>query len=467
MVCTIESVLGNDPDNKKKDTVCTCCQDTVLERYENIEGNFACEKPLADLLHVASEQHVNDSGNEFLSKFLLFGMSSLIYKKDKGLLKEAFGMVAKDLSRLHEVGLSVNGHQFFAATIGCKGDLKFHHQIGNLCRSYYNVGTKNENAICSLCLAGRHGFDFEDCGDDPPWMRTMFAEKPWPEGSTPSLAQIPFQAGAPESIFRLDLFHCFKCGLGRDLTGSSVVMMAQLGYFDSESDSKFNLPARLERAHGWFHLWCKAHQKSAALHSFSKALLNYKNKNSFAWFNVKGSDNTLLTLWLLHTIKLSVEQGGRGYPRFESALLETLESAKVVFEILHSHSLWLSRVCAQRVQHHLAVVVRGYKVLAREAQRLNVVSYGLKPKLHSLDHIGKDIGKQLKDKAPLVLNPLAWSCEANESVVGHVSRLARRVDSRTCGTRVFDRVCIKVKGLLSKYGKFKTKNKYGSQKSRP
>ena len=467
MVCTIESILGNDPDNKKKDAICSCCHDPVLERYENIEGNVACERPLGDLLHVASEQHVNDSGNEFLSKFLLFGMSSLIYKKDKGLLKEAFGMVAKDLTQLHEVGLSVNGHQFFAATIGCKGDLKFHHQIGNLSRSYYNVGTKNENAICSLCLAGRPGFDFENCSDDPPWMRTMFAEKPWPEGSAPCMAQIPFQAGAPESIFRLDLFHCFKCDLGRDLTGSSVVMMAQLGYFDSESDSKFNLPARLERAHGWFHLWCKAHQKSAALHSFSKALLNYKNKNSFAWFNVKGSDNTLLTLWLLHTIKLSVEQGGRGYPRFESALLETLESAKVVFEILHSHSLWLRRVCAQRVQHHLAVVVRGYKVLAREAKQLNVVSYGLKPKLHALDHIGKDLGKQLKDKAPLVLNPLAWSCEANESVVGHVSRLARRVDSRTCGTRVFDRLCIKVKGLLSKYGKFKKRCKHGSRKSRP
>lgn len=132
MVRAIESILGNDPDNNKKDTICSCCQDPVLERCENIEGNFACEKPLADLLHVASEQHVNDSGNEFLSKFLLFGMPSLIYKKDKDLLKEVFGMVAKDLSRLREVGLSVNGHQFFAATIDCKGDLKFHHQ--HVCR---------------------------------------------------------------------------------------------------------------------------------------------------------------------------------------------------------------------------------------------------------------------------------------------------------------------------------------------
>ena len=182
---------------------------------------------------------------------------------------------------------------------------------------------------------------------------------------------------------------------------------------------------------------------------------------------MKGSDKTLLTFWFLDTIKLSVEHGGRGHPRFESALLEKLESAKVVLEILHSHSLWLGRVCAQRVQHHLAVMVRGYKVLAREAKRLNVVSYGLKPKLHALDHIGKDLRKQLKDKAPLVLNPLAWSCEANESVAGHVSRLARRVDSRTCGTRVFDRLCIKVKGLLSKYGKFKTRCKHGSRKSGP
>lgn len=81
----------------------------------------------------------------------------------------------------------------------------------------------------------------------------MFQEQPWPQGQAPSLAcVVPYQNDCPEAIFRLDLFHCWKCGLGRDLTGSTLVLLLQLEFFDSESDSEFNFPALLERAFGLF-----------------------------------------------------------------------------------------------------------------------------------------------------------------------------------------------------------------------
>lgn len=451
MVCTIECALGCDTDKKEKKPRCECGSDPLLSRYGNIGLGREGDAAFLQAIGTASQQHVNDSGNEFLSKFLVFGMSSLIYKKHKGILTQAFEMVAADLKQLHDVGITIQGHTFFASTIGCKGDLKFHHQVGNLQRSYYNVGVRENHPICSLCLAGTNGVHFEDVSANPVWLQTMYTQKPWNEGCCPALATIPFEVGCEEAIFRLDLFHCWKCGLGRDLTGSTLIIMCQLQYFDFEGDDQFNLPARLGRAHSSFSLWCLANHKSPALHSFSKSLLNFKNQKSFAWFNVKGSDLTLLTAWLLFVVKCSREIHGERYSALEAALIETFESAKIVFGVLHSHQLWLSRLCAQRVQHHLTVLVRGYKCLAREARLLRIVAYGLKPKLHAVDHINRDLQRQLNNGAPRVLNCMVFSCEANESVVGHVSRLSRRVSSRTVSHRVLDRICIKVKCLIRRW----------------
>lgn len=38
-----------------------------------------------------------------------------------------------------------------------------------------------------------------------------------------------------------------------------------------------------------------------------------------------------------------------------------------------------------------------------------------------------------------MLNPMCWSCEVSESIVGHVSRISRPVNSRLLSTRVLDR----------------------------
>ena len=110
----------------------------------------------------------------------------------------------------------------------------------------------------------------------------------------------------------------------------------------------------------------------------------------------------------------------------------------------------MDRVCGQRCQHHLLVMIRAYQFLALESRRLGVVGFGLKPKMHALHHISKSLKSQLQSNAPRILNPLVFSCEANESVVGHVSRIARRVSSRTVSLRVLERVLIRTKALIRK-----------------
>ena len=177
MVCSVECMLGPDGTKKRSNQSkrpCACCADPVLTRYGEIGPAHQQDAEFNHLLNLAAGQHVNDSGQEFLSKYLAFGMSSLVYKKDKTLLKKAFDIISADLSMLHTTGIDVGGQTFYASTCGIKGDLKFFHQLGNLTRSYYNSGTKNNHAICSLCMAGHDGVLFEDLSDSAVWMDTQF-----------------------------------------------------------------------------------------------------------------------------------------------------------------------------------------------------------------------------------------------------------------------------------------------------
>ena len=157
-----------------------------------------------------------------------------------------------------------------------------------------------------------------------------------------------------------------------------------------------------------------------------------------------------MTQWVLHVVRLSRESRGPVNDALEGALIEACESAIALFAVLHSHPLWMDRVCGQRCQHHLLVMIRAYRFLALESRRLGVVGFGLKPKMHALHHISKSLKSQLQSNAPRILNPLVFSCEANESVVGHVSRIARRVSSRTVSLRVLERVLIRTKALIRK-----------------
>ena len=163
MVCTIESVLGSDPQKMMAaQAPCQCHTDPILNRYRDIGAGHSGDASFAHSVGVASNQITNYSGNEFLSKFFFWDVFAGAQEtKHKGLLHKAFEMVAHDLKRMHKEGIKIGDVVFFAATLGIKGDLKFHHQMGNLSRSYYNVGTKVNHPICSLCLAGRSGVDFE------------------------------------------------------------------------------------------------------------------------------------------------------------------------------------------------------------------------------------------------------------------------------------------------------------------
>lgn len=447
MLATVESVLGHSPTQLQE---CHCRSDPALERYNLAEAN--CDESVLQAAAIAAKQYTNFTGHCYLSKLVCFGMKSQLYKKHPLLLEEAFELVAQDLQELHTKGVVVSGKVFHASTIGIKGDLKFHHQLGHLTCSYYNVGSTNENPMCSFCWAGAQGFPFENLSLDAEWRSTVFSQRPWNEASPPQITLIPGDRVAPEASFRLDVFHIWKLGVARDAVGSLIIQLCNLGYFDFSDDDAQNIDNRLQRAWSHFYLYCRAEGHTPSLHYFSKSLFCITNFRQYPWVNCKASDSTLLTGWLIFFISMLKRNSTvkLEHNLLMDAALETLEASTSLFRTLYGHHLWLERPCAQRCHHYLRVMLHGYKFMAKEAKLLGLVAFSLKPKFHALDHLCRDLSDQLATGAPLVLSPLAFACECNEDAVGKVSRLARRVSSTCVSLRVLERVSIKMKTLLRK-----------------
>ncbi|CAE7946749.1 unnamed protein product [Symbiodinium sp. KB8] len=450
LIMTVESCLGSVPQPKQS---CSCKDDPVLSRYTDLDVEPNPKRTRASM------QHCNSRGHPYLSKFLCCGMASSEYKEHPDLMFEAFRLIAEDLEVLCTDGVEIPGHGcYYGGFLGLKGDMAFHHKLGHLLRSYRNLGRDQDIPMCHLCLAGSENVPFESVEDTPPWHETYCLSDPWPEDDPPDIANIPFDPLCRPAMFRLDVFHLWKVGLGRDLVGSGVVVLCLLGYFDFQDDCTKNLDDRLGRAHSCFRLWCLGSHCTAALRSFTRLNFNCKTLDFFPWANVKGSDCTLLSKWLLFFLRAQVKPK-QTHRRLLRALQDTLQSSITFFTILHSHGLWLPRHCAQRAQHALSTTIRGFMYCAISAKTMQIRAFGLKPKFHSLHHVSKDMLEALRGGAERVISPLAYSCESNEDMVGKISRLARKVSARLVNKRVYDRLMFKTKVLLRRAGFLKRQRK--------
>ena len=442
LVLTVESVLGVQRPRRQP---CDCKSDPCLERYGDLHG---LEGPAQ---RKASKQECNAKGHPYLSKFLCCGMSSSQYKEHPELLDSILELLSADLRKFCIEGIDIPGHgRLYGGFLGLKGDMAFHHKVGQLSRSYYNLGKRSDIPICHLCLAGAPNVAFETVSDTPDWEGSYCMSEPWE--SPPALASVPFDPLRKAEIFRLDPFHLWRVGLGRDLVGSGIVCLCQLGYMDLEPGCSKNIDDRLVRAHALFKLWCAGAGRTPALRSFSVHNFNCKSRSKYPWANVKGSDCTLMTDWLLFFTRNQIGDVKPEHQSFISALQQTLASAVAFWSILHSHGLWLDRYCAQRLQHKLSTMLRGYKSCAQHCYSFRLAGFSLKPKLHGLHHLSVSLLRDLRGGAAQVMSPLVFNCESNEDLIGKVARLARRCDARLVNSRVFDRLMVKTKALLKQGG---------------
>ena len=395
-------------------------------------------------------QRHSSKGHSYLSRFLIAAVTSKTYKKNERALPSLLKEVAAELRDLFENGLETSSSKLFFVFIAVKGDAEFHWDAAQFNRSYYNTGVVNDLPMCPLCLAGAPDYSFTDVADQPNWATTLGKSDPW--DFLPPLNEAPYACGFPASLYKFDPFHVLKFGVFRDCVGSCIVRLASLRYFDYDDGDSKGIQARLTRAFSLYKMWCLASAKNPTLKSFSKANFNYEKKRSFAWVNGKGSEITLLMMFLDFFLQQALAKPLKqdGDKLLLNVMLQTIRGGLNYVGIMHAHGLWLPRCCGETQINAGFAFLRGYAWLADYCTQRGLSGFRLRPKLHYFHHLLYESQEQLKSGSGFLLSSVMWLCESNEDFIGRLSRVSRRVSARTAGLRTTQRYLVKVRALLER-----------------
>ncbi|CAE7940275.1 unnamed protein product, partial [Symbiodinium sp. KB8] len=428
-----------------------CCSAHVSQTPSQFVPDCDTVADMCDAAKEAAKQTTNLQGSSFLTRHYLFGVPDWVYKHHSSVLQTMMQLMADDLCNLFTTGITIDGCTYFAVLVGMKGDLKhMAEKYGSLTRSYANLGKVNDLAMCSHCLAGTPGLAWDQASHEPCWANSEFAGRPWQV--QPVFCSIPFDPGKPEAALKLDVFHLFKVGLGRDLV-ASIVLFARLGYYDWEPEDSRELKQRLARAWKHFSLWRQTAKETVACKYFSPALFNIKNLSDFGWANVKGSDTMLFLRYILWYagFLLASRTLPDAHRRLFALLNKTIVHAQQAMHIMYTHGLWLDRKCAQSLYLHFMCLLSGYQTLAARCLSMNLTFFCLKPKFHGIHHLAYDLKKALRTPTPLVLNPLCWGNEMNEDAINKICSMTLKVSIRTLTRRVLQRHFLKKSAVIRRH----------------
>ena len=409
-VLSVHPILGID--TLEADKMCTC------DGSQCYSGSD-CGSPFA--------QRLNTKGHTYVTHFLLFVLPTKRYKSHPGLLMSLLEQSSRDLRDVCDAGVVHGADTYNFAVVGALGDAEWHSKTGLLTRSYQNVGHRNPKPCCSECLAGSPNTPFEDFRPQAAWRQTLYASVPWL--GRPPFHHLGFEdwdSGGSARFFKRDHFHIFRLGIARQFIASSLILLCNEGWFDSEGDSRA-IDVRLMRAWDWCTLWRETHGYRLTIRSFNRQKLHYGTMDSFPWIGCKGSDTPLLLKFLDWFAKLHRASN----PESQSlALITRACEGGLALQCIYNHGVWLSRRCAKSVLTNVRRFLGSYAELASLANQRGMTLYAMVPKAHALDHIGFSLEEALRKAQALCINPAVWDCATSEDFVGRVARASRRVSHK-------------------------------------
>ena len=276
---------------------------------------------------------------------------------------------------------------------------------------------------------------------------------PWDPASPPPLSSVPFSGNDyPAFLYKRDMFHVIKHGVGREACASIVLMLSYRGYFDSEGDLR-NLPDRLTRAFKTFKLWCEAEGKNTSLKNFTQANLHFLKAKAFPYLGGKGADVTLVLMFLDFFLRLSLISPKAGDETILSAMHQLVQGTLNFLGVMHSHDLWLPHGCTGYMAKQGLTALRAYAYCAKFSMQINKRLFCMGPKFHSWAHTVFELKHAFERGQRDTLNPCIWNCEMNEDMIGRISRISRHVSPRLTVLRTLQRYGVAFKSRLRKMKK--------------
>ncbi|CAE7432742.1 unnamed protein product [Symbiodinium sp. CCMP2456] len=371
------------------------------------------------------KQKLNMKGHSFTTRLITAVLPRHLYLEGDRSFDALLERTCDDAVFMINTGIEHAGKRYHVALIRTVGDWPFLAKSGRLDRSYANTVKRVDQIakpICHLCEAGTDRIAFEEIGTrQPAWARTVNASSPFK--GPPAAARVPHSAGRLAEHFAFDIFHTFHLGVGKHLMGSVIAM-----FTDMETG---NIEVRLEKVSAKYVTWCKENKKSAMLVKITKDMISWNATTDFpkgSWF--KAAITTNMPEW-------AEAYNPSGCPLLEKAL-SAVKVANKFFRILYSEDVWLSVERSNEAGQLASQFLRRYEQCAQLAHAQGKTLFTLQPKLHPFHHCALDLLRAAGGGYE-ALNPLVFSTQMSEDLVGRPSRLSRRVDPRSVVKRTLER----------------------------
>lgn len=270
---------------------------------------------------------------------------------------------------------------------------------------------------------------------------------PWDPSDPPPLCRVPYSDQCPAGLYKRDMFHVIKHGVGREAAASILLLLAYLTYFDFPNETK-NLPDRLSRGFQLFKLWCEAERKSTTLKNFTKANLHFTKATAFPFLGGKGYDATLALMWLEFFLRCCLLDLKGDHKALLTCMLQLCQGTLNFIGIMHSHDMWLPRSCADFMMKCGLQSLRAYAYCARQCIDMKLRLFCMRPKFHSWAHTVYELREKVQAGHEHVLNPAIYNCEQNEDFIGRISRISRHVSTRLTTYRTLQRYGVGFRGRL-------------------
>ncbi|CAE7278836.1 unnamed protein product, partial [Symbiodinium sp. CCMP2456] len=323
------------------------------------------------------------------------------------------------LLRLQQ-GFQYKQQSWHIILLGVKGDLPWLSKAAGLERHFLRA-QRVENpkeppaGICFLCHAGRSRIPYEDFGDCAAWTQDG-CDPPW--SRPPSLLRLYHDPGQPSGLYKLDIFHNFHGGSGKDWVASAMTEALSLVPGTSR-EAKISSMSHIMREWGRDVAKNRPHSGDFCVERIG--LTSYQVCPEASW-----SKHNDTTIYLRFRQQFFADRPEHAHSEKLSLIYKATCAVNLAFQLLYEGGLWIPQATAQRVGNLGRFWLQAYAILAAKAHSEGFLRFPLHTKLHYLDHAFRQLQGQAA-QCSWVYNILNESVQMDEDFVGQQARLSRRV----------------------------------------
>ena len=410
-----------------------------------------------------SAMGLNMGGHSYASRLLYCSMQRKFYAKQPQVFEGLLNNLADQLLAL-QAGFKYRNQTWHIIILGVKGDLPWLTKAATFERHFLRAqrvqNPKSGQAatgICFLCHAGQSRVPYEDFTDQAAWKHEG-CDLPW--ARTPALLKLLHDPSHPSSFYKLDLFHNFHGGAGKDWVASAMTEALSL-MPGASKQAKIDEMSRIMKEWGSHDRRNRPHSGDFCVDRIG--LTSYQVCPEASWS--KHNDTTIYMRFLEHLLSTLPEHAEN---EKLSLIYRATSAMNLALKLLYEGGLFLPASVAQQAGVLGRFWLRVYGILAVKYHAEGYLRFPLHTKLHYLDHTFRQL-EEHSTKTNFVYNILNESVQMDEDswlnilltkcgisprmhvalqdFVGQQARLSRRISPVTNSFRSLERFLVRARKI--------------------